>query len=172
MRKCIICDRRLRTGIKYCYDCKSGGRLKKEEAKRKKENELYFRNIIFLFLGLLVFFVGVKYVFSGTMEGFIFLFLGGVMLFFFVKIVILGKKIRKKKEHQGGGLLEEKQEAWNRYSLTSLWFIAVACILVFIPALFPPEDLSFNPLSLLLLVPTLILIIIYLLRALENYKIA
>lgn len=35
-RKCIICGRKLRTGIKYCYDCKTGARVQ----ERKKQKEL------------------------------------------------------------------------------------------------------------------------------------
>ncbi len=83
MRYCKGCGRRLRTGIKWCYDCKNGGRMgKKLQDKRNIELGLWWifilgggsfyltyyffgkgmisRSLIFGAIGCLIFWLGFK----------------------------------------------------------------------------------------------------------------
>lgn len=63
MRRCQSCGRQLRTGRKWCYDCKSGGRLnRKNKAKKEIESELW---IIFIF-GLGFFYFAYQSFISGN----------------------------------------------------------------------------------------------------------
>ena len=54
-RHCKICGGRLRTGIKYCYKCRSLGRSGKRDGKvAEGDNLLPILFVIFFFIGLIV----------------------------------------------------------------------------------------------------------------------
>ncbi len=68
-RKCVICGRKLRTGRKYCYDCKSGGR----DSRRRRSSNFAVNSTIAV---MIMFVVGGYMIKTGDWAGLIFIFIG------------------------------------------------------------------------------------------------
>lgn len=79
MKRCIICNRRLKTGRKYCYDCKSGGRLRKRRNRRANKFDLFALIFMVILIGLLLLAMG-QYKYGG-----IFLILGLLGIIYYIK---------------------------------------------------------------------------------------
>lgn len=80
-RECELCGRTLRTGRKYCYDCKTGGGIKRNKNRQRVQTNsmAIFVSIAIIVSSLLFIFISRD--FTGIIMGIFLLFGGGVLLF-------------------------------------------------------------------------------------------
>lgn len=57
VRRCINCDRELRTGIKYCYICRSQRNARKHYIKEPRVKDNYGAWVFLIIIGIIVLFV-------------------------------------------------------------------------------------------------------------------
>lgn len=98
-RTCVICGRRLRTGIKYCYACKNPG-LKQQEYNTDED----YSFVLFLFVAIILI-AGIYYTYIAVKWAFVTFGYTFLFLLFVYGMVTLFRRNKSRALILGGGII-------------------------------------------------------------------